>query len=387
MKKKFFFYEDYIIFNNNKIFLKDIIKYYIEENNFRKDTAIHFGLSINQLINILNHYNIIKPFKARNENHSKSYKSLSNEEKESRKQLQKEGWANKSIEEREQINNKRSQAWANKSKEEMLEYKINVSTSLLISWNNKSENERLEHKENIKKAWDNMEENKKNQIFENRLNAWAHHTEEDRKEIGNKISEKYQNKSDEEKIKIQKLKSNAQKEVWRNKSSEEIANSVAKIMETKKKNNSFHTSKPEEKMKQFLVSLFGGDSIKPQYCEDFRYPFPCDFYIKSLDLFIELNLFMTHGFHPFNSNSFEDIKILKNWEEKSKFHPLYKIAIKVWTENDPKKLKIAKENKLNYLMVYSYKELDDILECKNKNNFQNLIIQLQEKYHTLREEY
>ena len=387
MKKKFFFYEDYIIYNDNKIFLKDIIKYYIEENNFRKDTAIHFGLSINQLITILSHYNIVKPLKARNENHSKAYKSLSNEEKENRKQLQKEGWANKSIEEKVQINNKRSQAWASKTEEEMLSYKNNVSTILLNSWANKPEDEKLIHRENIKKAWDTMEEEKKFQIFENRLNSWAQHTEEDRKEIGNKISEKYQNKSDEEKLKIQELKSKAQKEAWERKTPEEIINTVEKIMKSKKENNSFHTSKPEKDLLNLLNIIFNREDIETQYCKDPRYPFPCDFYVKSLNLFIELNIFMTHGFHPFNPDNIEDIKKVQLWKEKSKTHPLYKIALKVWIESDPKKLKIAKENKLNYLMVYSYKELNSILECKTKNSFQNLVIQLQEKYHTLREEY
>lgn len=58
---------------------------------------------------------------------------------------------------------------------------------------------------------------------------------------------------------------------------------------TKKQNNSFNKSKPEEYFYNYLLHKYSKEDIVRQY-RDERYPFACDFYIKSQDLFIELNL-------------------------------------------------------------------------------------------------
>ena len=61
-----------------------------------------------------------------------------------------------------------------------------------------------------------------------------------------------------------------------------------KTNNTKKLNHSFNSSKIEERCKKELISKYGEDNVLCQY-RDNRYPFNCDFYIKSLDLFIEVN--------------------------------------------------------------------------------------------------
>ena len=63
-----------------------------------------------------------------------------------------------------------------------------------------------------------------------------------------------------------------------------------KINDTKRLNHTFNSSKPEDDYYQALVLEYGADDIERQYNKDPRYPFACDFYIKSLDIFIELNL-------------------------------------------------------------------------------------------------
>ena len=90
---------------------------------------------------------------------------------------------------------------------------------------------------------------------------------------------------------------------------------------------------------------------------DERYPFACDFYIKSEDLFIELNLNWTHGLHPFDKNNKQDLEKLATWQEKAKTSAFYKKAIYTWTDLDVRKLKAAQENKLNYFAYYSEEEL------------------------------
>ena len=48
-----------------------------------------------------------------------------------------------------------------------------------------------------------------------------------------------------------------------------------------------------------------------------------------------------------------DIEILNEWKSKSENSDFYKKAIYVWTEHDVKKRNIAKENKINYLEIFS----------------------------------
>lgn len=125
-----------------------------------------------------------------------------------------------------------------------------------------------------------------------------------------------------------------------------------KTNETKKKNKSFNTSQPEEKYYQLLIEEYGVDDVVRQY-RDKRYPFDCDFYIKSKDLFIECNFHWTHGCHPFDSTSATDMEKLKLWENRSKYSKFYKQAIYVWTQLDVKKKELATQNHLNYKAIYN----------------------------------
>lgn len=132
-----------------------------------------------------------------------------------------------------------------------------------------------------------------------------------------------------------------------------------KRYETHKKNNSFNSSKPEEDFYSFLLTLFDKEDIFRNYADDSRYPFACDFYIKPLDLFIELNLFFTHGFHWFDENDPEDLKTLKKWQDRAKDKKLYNVAIEVWTKSDPKKRHFAEKNQLNYTVLWNTDEVDE----------------------------
>lgn len=62
-----------------------------------------------------------------------------------------------------------------------------------------------------------------------------------------------------------------------------------KIYKSKKQNNSFNSSSYEENFYSNLLTIFENSDVVRQY-KDERYPFACDFYIKPLDLFIELNI-------------------------------------------------------------------------------------------------
>ena len=74
------------------------------------------------------------------------------------------------------------------------------------------------------------------------------------------------------------------KELYRNKNF--VINFTNKQYLTHKKNNSFHTSKPEEECYELLKMDF--PNIIHHYRSE-KYPFNCDFYIPEKDLYIEFN--------------------------------------------------------------------------------------------------
>ena len=143
--------------------------------------------------------------------------------------------------------------------------------------------------------------------------------------------------------------------IWKNKEKK-----LKKEYQTKKKNNSFNTSKPEKELLKEIKKFY--PDIKYQYNSS-SYPFSCDFYIPSKDLYIELNLHWTHGKEPFDIFNKEHLDNIKFWVNKSKNSKFYKNAIYTWTDLDVRKREIAQKNNLNYLEFYNYdteKILDEI---------------------------
>ena len=124
-----------------------------------------------------------------------------------------------------------------------------------------------------------------------------------------------------------------------------------KGLETKKKNHTVNTSRPENEIYEKLLIKF--KKVQRQY-KSKVYPFLCDFYIEDLELYIEYQGNWTHGGHPFNSNNEIDIFILEKWKEKATDY--YKSAVDVWSIRDPLKRKIAKENKLNWIEFFNMEE-------------------------------
>ena len=88
------------------------------------------------------------------------------------------------------------------------------------------------------------------------------------------------------------------------------------------------------------------------------YPFKCDFYVKSLDLYIEYNGHWTHNNHFYDKNNKIDIDALNRWIEKSKYSKYYEIAVKVWSQRDVLKNETAISNNINYIVFWDYNLLD-----------------------------
>ena len=130
-----------------------------------------------------------------------------------------------------------------------------------------------------------------------------------------------------------------------------------KINNTMRKNNTFKGSKLEDNVYNDLVYLFGADDIIRQY-KDERYPFLCDFYIRSKDLFIELNNHWTHNDHLYNSSNIKDLITVGRW--KHRHTKYYDNAINTWTNLD--KTKFSYINKLNHIWAYTANDIYEALE-------------------------
>lgn len=130
---------------------------------------------------------------------------------------------------------------------------------------------------------------------------------------------------------------------------------IKKDYDTKKKNGTFNTSRLEEDSYALLCDRFGKYDIIRQYKSEL-YPWNCDFYIKSIDTYIEIQGNWTHGFHVYGTHN-EDNQKLEYWKSKKDINPYYKTAIHIWTTSDPLKRQTAKDNKLNYLEFWNLEEL------------------------------
>ena len=207
-------------------------------------------------------------------------------------------------------------------------------------------------------------------------------TKEESKRICEKISQIYKNFSPEKKKRIAAKISQSQKQYYKsltdeeynklceyrhyvavNRSKDGIKLAYIKSLETKIKNGTINKSPVEDRFYTKLLTIFSEDDIVRQYYEE-RYPYACDFYIKSLDLFIEINNHWTHGGHPFNIEI--DLETLNTLMHKAEINKNYNNAIYVWTKLDVEKYNIAVSNKLNYMRLY------------NNDDMNNAIIKLKE---------
>ena len=126
------------------------------------------------------------------------------------------------------------------------------------------------------------------------------------------------------------------------------------IIDIKKQNGTLNFSKPEEEIYQLLLTKFDKDDIKRQYSTQV-YKWPCDFYIESLDLYIEYQGTWVHGKEPYDGTNLIHKKLADIWKIKNTEY--FNYAFKIWTKRDPLKREIAKENKLNWLEFWSIEEI------------------------------
>lgn len=124
-----------------------------------------------------------------------------------------------------------------------------------------------------------------------------------------------------------------------------------KTIRTRKEKGNLNTSAVEDNMYKQLCNTYGEKDVLRNY-KSSVYPYRCDFYIRSLDKYIELNAHWTHGGKPYDENDAECKEQLALWESKAIQSKFYAEAIKTWTIRDVEKLNCAKTNHLNYEVIY-----------------------------------
>ena len=128
-------------------------------------------------------------------------------------------------------------------------------------------------------------------------------------------------------------------------------------------------SKLENDFLNYLKLKYESDDIITQY-KSKEYPYYCDFYIKSINLYIEIQGHWTHNDHPFDINNLNDQQIMNIWRTKSLSDKYYKNALNTWTIKDVEKRNTAIQNNLNYLEIFGKTDLNkyiDIFENYIKN--------------------
>ncbi len=136
---------------------------------------------------------------------------------------------------------------------------------------------------------------------------------------------------------------------------QEIRDRVAR---TKRERHVGRESNPEKRMLEILISIFGPDDVEVEFSSE-KYPYACDYHIKSRDMYIELNAHWSHHDHWFDEDDISDKNLLNHW--KSRHTKYYDNCVSVWSGRDVMKRRTARDNNLNYL-VFWRNDLMDFLE-------------------------
>ena len=149
----------------------------------------------------------------------------------------------------------------------------------------------------------------------------------------------------------------------------------AKQYETQKRNKNSKSSKMEDASYELLCTYFNESDIVRWYVDKIRYPFRCDMYIKSLDVFIECNYGFEHqpDMGPFNANNSQHIDRLQELQKHSNAHKnpkrnRYKGAIYQWTDLDVRKRQYATDNKLNWYCIFTQEAFEQCIKELKGNN-------------------
>ena len=147
------------------------------------------------------------------------------------------------------------------------------------------------------------------------------------------------------------------KKAWSNQELIEKRNETVKINRKLRKDRVCRTI-AEQKMYDTLKEIY--TDLQYDIKVDERYPFFCDFYIPSIDVFIELQAHPSHGRLPIEYLQFD---------EYSKYPAKY---ADVFAVRDVKKNNIAKQNGINLIRIYPKATVEENIMI-NKSEYNSLV--------------
>lgn len=315
-KTNYIYYDTYIDCGNRVIVWAEFIKYYIEENHSAKETAKHFKIPIGQITRFMNHYDVKKPAALCHEINKRTC-------------LERYGDATYNNQAQLKQTNLKKYGCENVFQAE--EIKVKLAQTKLQRYGDSTFVNPEKTKQTCLTKYGAISVSGLPEIIEKKKQTCLAHFGVEFPMQSAEVRAKY----------------------------DFVAN-TEKAFQTKKQHGTTNTSKIQDTLLSVLREIYGEDDVLSEYKES-RYPYHCDCYIKSKDLFIELNLYFTHGGRPFTGTA-EDQAILQLWQEKAKTSKFFANAIKVWTSTDPAKQQCAKRNHLNYRMFYTEAEVYQFIE-------------------------
>lgn len=108
------------------------------------------------------------------------------------------------------------------------------------------------------------------------------------------------------------------------------------------------------------------DDLHIQYIQEYKdelYPYFCDFYLPEYETYIELNGHFVHQTHLFDKDNHEDVDTLNKYKELAKTSSFYAKVVYIWATLDVEKYRVAKENNLNYILLWSIDDINKFLEA------------------------
>ena len=217
----------------------------------------------------------------------------------------------------------------------------------------------LKSSETQKKNWANRSSLEKELWSEKQKNS--HHTQEYHDKQSKIIKEavKKAKEADPEKFEIRNTqRSLSCKKTWQgNKALIEQQKLSAKKNRLARKNQLCRT-KAEQKLYETLIKIYS--DLQYDVKVNDKYPYYCDFYIPSLELFIELQAHPSHGRLPINKLSVD---------EYSKYSAKW---VDVFARRDVEKINKAKKNNINLIRIYPRASLKENLEL-NEYKFLDLV--------------
>lgn len=139
-----------------------------------------------------------------------------------------------------------------------------------------------------------------------------------------------------------------------NESMDDILNNGLTVIDRWNTKEKFR-SKDEFNIYKMLVNKYGKENILTEYVSN-AYPFHCDFYIKSLNQYIEYQGHFSHGKTQY-TGEYNQLSFINDLQKNKP--EMAKIYLDTWAFRDVVKRKIAKYNCLNWCEFFTMKDFEE----------------------------